>query len=151
MMASSAPQSENVDMGRVVTTAKITNLYDLLKVHEGLVADDTVRSIEVELLVDTGATMLSLPIIMIDQLGLTKTKEKRVMTASGEATRAIYDVVRLEIMDRDATIPVMEVPPGVPALLGYIPLELLDLVPNPKSQRLVGNPDHDGKYILDQL
>ena len=91
-MTSSAPQSENAEMGRVMTTAKITNLYDLLKVHEGLVTDDTVRSIEVELLVDTGATMLSLPIIMIDQLGLTKTKEKRVMTANGEATRAIYDV-----------------------------------------------------------
>ena len=150
-MTSSIPQSESAEMGRVMTTAKITNLYDLLKVNEGLVTDDTVRSIEVELLVDTGATMLSLPKKMIDQLGLTKTKKKRVITANGEATRSIYDVVRLEIMDRDATIPVMEVPPGVPALLGYVPLEMLDLVPNPKSQRLMGNPDHDGHYILDQL
>ena len=138
-------------MGRVMTKAKITNLFDDMKEREGLMAPDDVLSVEIELLVDTGATCLSLPRNIIDELGLTKTSEKTVITANGQVTRSMYDAVRLVIMDRDATIPVMDVPPDVPPLLGYIPLEMLDLVPNPKSQRLEGNPDHDGEYILDQL
>ena len=151
MMASSTPASENAEMGRVMTTARITNLYDLLKVNEGLVDADDVRSIDVELLVDTGATLLSLPKDLIDRLGLNQIAEKRVTTAAGEVTRRVFGAVRVVIMDRDATIDVMEVPPGVPPLLGYVPLELLDLVPNPKSGRLEGNPAHNGEYILDQL
>ena len=150
-MASSIPQSENAEVGRVMTTSKITNPYDLLKVEEGLLAADDVRSIEIELLVDTGATFLALPKDVIDRLGLKQVTEKRVTTAVGEVTRRVFGTVRVEIMDRDAAIDVMELPPGVPPLLGYVPLELLDLVPNPKSGRLEGNPAHDGEYILDLL
>ncbi len=49
-------------MGRVVVKARVENLGDLLKVRDGTVKPEEVRTIEIdEALVDTGATMLSLP------------------------------------------------------------------------------------------
>jgi hypothetical protein len=35
------------------------------------------------------------------------------------------------------------------ALIGYIPLELLDFVVDSKNQRLIGNPDHGGEFMID--
>jgi hypothetical protein len=43
----------------------------------------------------------------------------------------------------------MEVPDDVPVLVGQIPLEMLDLVVDPQSRRLIGNPEHQGEHILE--
>ena len=69
MMASSTPQSESAEMGRATTMAKLTNLFDDMKLRDGLIGPDDVRSIEIEMLVDTGATFLSLPRNMRDRAG----------------------------------------------------------------------------------
>ena len=34
-------------------------------------------------------------------------------------------------------------------LIGYLVLEVLDFVEDPKSQELIPNPAHEGKWILD--
>ena len=39
----------------------------------------------------------------------------------------MYEAVRLTIQGRDCTMDVLEVPDGVPVLIGQIPLEHLDL------------------------
>jgi len=44
---------------------------------------------------------------------------------------------------------VLEVPDGVPALVGQIPLICLDFVVDPRSQTLIGNPAHGGEQILE--
>jgi clan AA aspartic protease len=139
------------DVGRTVVTAKVTSASDLSRLREDLIDEDAVRSEEVEVLVDTGATYLSLPRAVIARLGLSKTRERRVTTTNGEAVRNVYSSVELEVMGRAEETPVMEVPDGVPALLGDVPLEILDLVVNPKEQRLEGNPEHGGEFVLDQL
>jgi len=45
----------------------------------------------------------------------------------------------------------MEVPDEVPALIGQIPLEMLDFVIDPQSRRLIGNPAHGGEQMLEVL
>ena len=45
----------------------------------------------------------------------------------------------------------MEIPDGLPPLVGFIPLESLDLVVDPKSGRVIPNPDHGGKWMVDLL
>lgn len=52
--------------------AKITaeNLADVIRAKAGELPEDRVRHIEVEALVDTGATLLCLPKSKIDELGL---------------------------------------------------------------------------------
>jgi len=43
----------------------------------------------------------------------------------------------------------MENDETTPALIGYLILEDLDLVPDAKSRKLIPNPAHDGKWVMD--
>jgi hypothetical protein len=72
-----------------------------------------------------------------------------VTTSAGTGEASRYDAVRLTVQGRDCTVDVLEVPDEVPALLGQIPLELLDFVVDPVSRRLIGNPAHGGEHIVE--
>ena len=54
-------------------------------------------------------------------------------------------------MDREANLDVTKLPSGTPPLLGCLPLEALDLYPNPKERKLEGNPKYDGRTVMDLL
>lgn len=139
-------------MGRVLVEAKIENLGDVFEFERGLRPVDQVRRLTIdEALVDTGATTLSLPKSMIEQLGLAKRSEKRVITSAGSALAGLYDAVRITIQDRDCTVDVMEVPDESPPLIGQIPLEMLDFVVDLRSRRLIGNPAHGGEHVIELL
>jgi predicted aspartyl protease len=137
-------------VGRVRTRVRVENLEDLFAARNGTIGDGQVRRIEImDALVDTGSTMFSLPTRYIGQLGLKKSRERTVRATNGIRTASIYDAVRLTIMGRDCTVDVMEVPDNVPALVGQIPLEVLDLVVNPLAGTLTGNPAHGGEHVLE--
>jgi predicted aspartyl protease len=137
-------------MGRVVTDATIENLRDLWDVQRGLLPAEQARRLVVsDALADTGSVVLSLPRRLIQQLGLNPVRTRESMTCAGPRPATMYDAVRLTIQDRDCTIDVLEVPDEVPILVGQVPLELLDLVVDPKNQRLIGNPRHGGKPIIE--
>ena len=139
-------------VGRVTTSVRVENLEDLLSVRAGRLASDQVRRVEImEALVDTGATMFAMPRRYIEQLGLQKMRERSIITADGVKSTSIYDAVRLTIMGRDCTVEVREVPDVAPALVGQIPLEVLDLVVNPLAGTLTGNPEHGGEHVLELL
>ncbi len=139
-------------VGRVLTTAKIENMGDLWEVHTGLRPLQEVRMIQVaDALVDTGATTLALPSVMIQQLGLFKVSEKRVTSVNGLTTVSLYSPVRITIQDRACTVDVIEIPNEVPVLVGQIPLEMMDLVVDLQGRRLIPNPAHNGEQILELL
>jgi len=141
---------ETDNMGRVLTEATIENLKDLWDVERGLLPSEQARrTIVADALVDTGATLLSLPTRLIRHLGLTKTSSKRVTSSIGLAEAAVYDAVRLTIQGRACTIDVMEVPDTVPVLIGQIPLEHLDLVVDMRARSLIGNPAHGGEHVYE--
>ena len=141
---------ETAVMGRVLTEATIENLQDLWDVQRGRLPPGQSRSITVpDALVDTGATTLALPARLIEQLGLTKRHTKRTTSSRGLGHTDVYEAVRLTIQGRDCTVDVMHVPDDVPVLIGQIPLEMLDLVVDLQSRRLVGNPAHGGEQILE--
>lgn len=141
---------EIATMGKVLVSAKIENLFDLYEVQQGRLAPDQVRTVEVDgALVDTGATLLSLPKRYIEQLGLTQVRERTARTVGGIIRLRIYSNVRLTIQGRDVTTEVCEVPDGCPALIGQIPLEGLDFVVDLTGQRLIGNPDHGGEQMIE--
>jgi hypothetical protein len=98
-------------MGKVVVSAKIENLADQLKAWDGQLATNQVRYVEVaDALVDTGATILSLPTRLIQQLGLPRRRTKTAKTSAGVFTFGIYDPVRLTVQERECVIEVAEVP-----------------------------------------
>ncbi len=141
---------ETETMGRVLTEATIENLADLWDAERGRIAPEDVRRITVsDALVDTGATMLSLPSRMIHELGLAKRQTRRVRTSSGLHDAGIYETVRLTIGGRDCPSDVIEIPDDTPVLIGQIPLEALDYVVDLRARRLVGNPEHGGELMYD--
>ena len=133
-------------------TSRIENRGDLLQARDGTLKPADVRTLEVDdALVDTGATMLSLPKSLIKRLGLKMFTSRRMRTARGTAKFKIYDAVRLTIQDRFCTIDVAEVPEDCPVLIGQVALEMLDFVVDPKRQKLIGNPEHGGKFMHDMF
>jgi len=137
-------------VGRVVTEARVENLKDLWAVELGLRSPDEARAVTIpDALVDTGATLLSLPTGLIERLGLSRVSSKRVTSSIGLAEAALYEAVRLTIQGRSCTMDVMEVPDSVPALIGQLPLEHLDFVVDLRSRSLVGNPAHGGEHIYE--
>lgn len=141
---------ETATLGRVLTEATFENLDDLVLVKRGFGKPESVRSVTVQdALVDTGASLLSLPTRLIQQLGLDLVSSKRVLSSTGQAEARLYSAVRLTIQGRSCTMDVLEVPDSVPALIGQLPLEHLDFVVDMRTHSLIGNPAHGGEHMYE--
>jgi predicted aspartyl protease len=141
---------ETETVGRVLTGAKIENLRDLWSAEQGLIPTDKARSIEVtDALVDSGATLLSVPTSMIGTLGLRQSGTKRIRSSLGVGEARMFEAVQLTIQGRDCTMDVLEVSDGTPVLIGQLPLEHLDFVIDMKAHKLIGNPAHGGEHIYE--
>ncbi len=108
-------------MGRVVVKVKLTNQGDLVAVHRKL-SKTKPRSVEVEALVDIGATRLYLKPSVIQALGLEKVDEVISQTTNGPKKRSVYEPVRLEVQCRYGNFDVVDIGENVPNLIGQIPL-----------------------------
>ena len=137
-------------MGKVSVTAKIESLADLYLADRGELEPDGVRAVDVQqALVDTGATSLSMPLSLINRLGLKPIRRRNARTSAGVVTVRIFQTVRLTIQGRDCNVDVTELPEECPILIGQVPLELLDFVVDPIAHRLIGNPEHGGEHIIE--
>ena len=137
-------------MGKVLVSAKIENFHDVYDSRQGRILSENVRTVEVgDALVDTGATILSMPKRLIAQLGLDPIRTRQARTSAGPITVQIYGTARLTIQDRECTTDVSELPDDCPVLIGQVPLELLDFVVDPIGQRLIGNPAHGGEQMIE--
>ncbi|MGO8752081.1 MAG: aspartyl protease family protein [Thermoguttaceae bacterium] len=141
---------ETSTIGRVTTEATIENLGDLYNANHGLLPPDQVRRVVMsDALVDTGASLLSLPSRLIRHLGLERVRTRRVTSSAGPVEVGLYESVRLTIQDRFCSTDVLEVPDDVPVLIGQIALESLDLIVDPVQRRVSGNPAHGGELIYE--
>jgi predicted aspartyl protease len=141
---------EMLTMGKVTVSVRIENLADLIRSQAGDISSDDVRAIDMDdVLVDTGATMLSLPSKHIRTLGLQRHRTRKARTTAGLTSFGVYEPVRLTVQERDCVVEVCEIPDDCPPLIGQIPLEALDFVVDPNGQKLLGNPEHGGKHMID--
>ncbi|MBI4917378.1 MAG: clan AA aspartic protease [Acidobacteria bacterium] len=124
-----------------MTKVKLTNQTDWDLARAGRLDPAQVRTVEVEALVDTGATMLALPADVCRTLGLVEEGVRNVRYADGRR-RSVPWVggVRVGILGRDMTCDALVQAEGTTPLIGQIPLEGLDLVVDPKSQDVSVNP-----------
>ena len=137
-------------MGKVLVRAKIENIWDAHDAENGAIPEASIRFIEVDdALVDTGATLLSMPKRLIERLGLKPSRSRHARTSAGPVIVQIYGTARLTIQGRDCVTDVSELPDDCPVLVGQIPLELLDFVVDPVGGRLIGNPAHGGEHIIE--
>ena len=97
------------------------------------------EEINVDALVDTGATHLCIPEHIALQLKLITLKEREVVTADGSHQLVKYaGPVRVSMLGRDCFVGALVL--GDQVLLGAIPLEDMDLVVSPREQRITVNP-----------
>jgi len=117
------------EMGKVTERVRLTSLFD------------PTRSVEVEAVIDTGATMLVLPQNIIDELNLKKMREVRVRYANNKTEiKSVYGVVTVEICGRAGEFNALAEPEGTQPLIGQIILEQLDLIVDPSTRRVIPNP-----------
>ena len=77
-------------MGRVLTHATIENLEDIWAQKVGVLKHGRVRQLEIDnALVDSGATLLSIPTRLIRELGLERVSSKHGATASHSYCKAL--------------------------------------------------------------
>ena len=95
--------------------------------------------IQVEALVDTGATHLCIPEHLVLQLGLEEL-EKREVTVAGGSKRVVAYVgpIRTSFRNRSCFTGGMVL--GHEVLLGAIPMEDMDLIVRPSHRDVVPNP-----------
>ena len=136
-------------MGKVVTKAWLRNNQDLTRLADGRITVEQVRQQEQELIVDTGARAVGLPLSIIEQLGLPATRKVTATLSDGSRQeRQLYGELRVQVGDRDDVFSCVAKPEGAPLLLGQIVLEALDLVVDCGRQRLIPNPEAPDGMML---
>ena len=142
-----------VAMGKVMQKIKLTSYTDIIRVQDGHLAPELIRSMEVDALIDTGArSTLVLPADVVAKMGFAQVEVKKVRLADGSLIDSPRVTgIHLEICGRDMLTSAHVMPAGTTPLVGQIPLEELDLVVDPKRQELRPNPEHPDGPVLDAL
>jgi clan AA aspartic protease len=139
-------------MGKVMTKLIIENDVDRCNAENGLILPSQVRRVEVEALVDTGATTLVLPADVVAKLGVPLRDRQMARLADGTLSEvARVRSLHIEILGRDMTGDALVVPAGATPLIGQVQLEMLDLVVDPRSQELRPNPRSPDAPMYDLL
>ena len=121
--------SERSKMGKVIERVKIINVFEPSK------------STEIDALIDTGATMVVLPQDIVRELELRKVRDVKVRYANNKVEmKPVYRAVVIEIFGREGTFDVICEEEGSQPLIGQMVLEVLDLVVDPRTKKLMPNP-----------
>jgi len=119
----------------------LLNAIDVGLFKRGMLEEDKTRHAEVEALVDSGTTLIVLPRSLCEQLGLDYVQTRDIELADGKPQRAeIVGPVEIRFDGRLSVTNAVVL--GNEVLLGSIPLEEMDVVIDPKRQRLIVNPEH---------
>ena len=140
---------QNENMGKVIVRLRLANNGEWFN-YDRKLSRRKPHQVEVEALVNPGATRLYLKPGLIKALALRKVDELQPQTTNDLRTRGVYDPVRLELMGRHGTFDVVDIDEQVPNLIGQVPLEVLDFVVDPKRQKLIANPEHGGIQMTEE-
>lgn len=139
-------------MGKALARVQLTNYDDLVLVRTGLKKPAEVRQLEVEAVVDTGATMLVLPKDVVEKLGLVVLSEVTVTYANGARERKkIAGGVVVTILGREASARCIVENAGSQILVGQLQLEEMDLVVDSKKGTLGPRPESPDMPLIEIL
>ncbi len=139
-------------MGRVVTRITLQNYDDWRAAQQGQIVPEQVRTVEVEGLVDTGATLLVIPRTIADQLGVSEVRRVTVRYADQRtAEKPVVGPLRVTVCNRTALLEAVVEEQLTEPLVGQVVLESLDLVVNPRELTLMPNPRSPDLPMLDLL
>ena len=132
---------------------KVTVKDVILKNHVDEIKEEKVRSVTIDMIADTGARAVGLPLPIIQELGLPEYHEVTVILSNGKTEkRTLYNDLVVQIGDRDSVFECIGKPENALCLLGQLVFETLDLVVDCPNERLIPNPEApDGMMLYDDF
>ena len=130
-------------MGFIYATIELINNWELENVRRGLMDQDEVKRMRVEMLVDTASLYLCINETVNEVLNLPFCRKRKGQLANGQIVE--YDIVgpvELRFGNRAFITEAMLLPGDAECLFGAIPMEGMDVLISPSRQELIINPDH---------
>jgi clan AA aspartic protease len=126
-------------MGEVRTKIILVNIGDQNDARRGYIPQNQVRLVTVNAVVDTGAWTLVINEETRKKLGL-RIEETSETTLAGGVTvsSGITEYVEIRWEDRKTACEAVVLPGEEDVLIGAFPLEGLDLMIHPKTQKVIG-------------
>jgi clan AA aspartic protease len=129
-------------MGLVYADIDLISADDLALHRRGFMSEEDIKRVRVRALVDSGSYMLVVNEQIKQQLDLPILGETVGRLADESEVRAqIVGPVEVRFENRRATVDAIMFHGVVEPLLGAIPMEDMDVVIDPKQQRLIVNPE----------
>ena len=123
-------------MGHTYVKATFHNPIEYVEYTQGKRSLDDVRKVELEALVDTGATFPALPNDKVEEIGLPIIGEGEAEVAAGrEKVKLALGVTQIE--DRTAGSYIMVRPKGTTPLIGVVALEQMGYKVDPTTGKLI--------------
>ena len=98
---------------------------------------ETREFLQLECLVDTGATYTLLPSDMLNSLGIKSVDQREFELADQRSVRHDVGEARLRVSESELTVSVVFAPEGAPPLIGATALEIFSMVADPVNQCLI--------------
>jgi len=130
-------------MGLVYAEIRLINSDDLALVKRNIIGEDEVKSMTVNMLVDSGAYMMAINETIQEQLQLSVLEKRKAQSATGHVEE--YEVVgpiEVKFKNRRTVCNAIVLPGDNEPLLGAIPMEDMDVLIHPQRQELIVNPEH---------
>lgn len=130
-------------MGLTYAEVELINGRDLIKAEDAELAESKVRRMQVRVLVDSGAGTLALNDAIKAQLGLPVKERRAFELADGRVEMLeVVGPVEIRFENRQCCLNAVVLPGDAEPLLGAIAMEDLDVLIDPRRQRLIVNPEH---------
>ncbi|MDR3199453.1 MAG: clan AA aspartic protease [Planctomycetaceae bacterium] len=129
-------------MGEIFADIILYNGADFIASKMGTLSAEQIRQMEVNALVDSGATTLVINEKIKNQLGLIllETKEIRLVDGSIENYEFVVPV-EIRFKNRRSLYQAIVLPNAEEVLLGTIPMEEMDVIIDMKNQELIVPPE----------
>lgn len=134
-------------MGEVRIKVKLTNALDRALARRGQIKEKDIRSYEADALVDTCAVSSVVPTNVMQQLGLESDGQRVAEYADGRNEIVeLTEPITFDIIGRKTTEGAMVL--GDEVIIGQTVLEVLDLLVDCNSQRVIPNPAHPDQPVV---
>jgi clan AA aspartic protease len=130
-------------MGLVYAEIELISGDDLALFRRGFLPEEQIKHMKVSMLVDSGAYMMVINEHIKEQLDLPILAEETARLADEtEVKVAVAGPIEIRFENRRASVDAMVFPGNAEPLLAVIPMEDMDVLVDPKQQRLVVNPEN---------
>jgi len=128
-------------MGLVYAEIELISTVDIALHIRGFLSEDKIKRMRIRAMVDSGSYMMVITDHIRQQLDLPLIQEQVFRLADdSEVKGEVVGPVEVHFENRSTTTRAVVLPGAEEVLLGSIPLEDLDVVIDPKQQRLIVNP-----------